>query len=169
MVERWMLYALIGSNIVAVTMLAASARWPNAGRLAFVLLFLWAGAWNLRTAIVEPLVYLDYGSLTVSDAYRDFIRGPFARHVTPIVSAIALGQLAIAVLVALRGAAVRLGLLGAIVFLLAIAPLGVGSGFPATLIMTLAAVVLLRRRHAALWMALPRRRLVPARIPRRSP
>jgi hypothetical protein len=53
----------------------------------------------------------------------------------------------IAVLLALRGPAVSLGLAGAMVFSLAIAPLGKGSAFPFSLIVGLAAALLLRQRY----------------------
>jgi hypothetical protein len=61
-----------------------------------------------------------------------------------VVGAIAVGQLAVAILVALRGRAAQLGLVGAIAFLLAIAPLGRGSAFPFSLVASLAAALLLR-------------------------
>ena len=49
----------------------------------------------------------------------------------------------------------HLGLGGAIVFLVAIVPLGIGSGFPATLIMALAAAILLRAHYTErLWPTL---------------
>jgi hypothetical protein len=153
--ETEMFYARIASNVVALLMVVVSWRWRNVGRLLFVLLFLWASQLNLRTAIGNPAVYLDYAPLAYSNTYRDFILGTFARHITPIVCAIAVGQFAIAALVSLRGRAVQLGLAGAIVFLLAIVPLGVGSGFPATLTMALAAAILLRRRYEdTLWASL---------------
>lgn len=155
MTETEMFYARIGSTVVALLMAFASWRSRNVGRLLLVLLFLWAGQVNLRTAVVQPEVYLDYAPLAYSDAYRRFILGFFARHIPVIVGAIAIGQLAIAVLTSLRGRAVHLGLGGAIVFLVAIVPLGIGSGFPATLIMALAATILLRAHYTeTLWSTL---------------
>jgi hypothetical protein len=157
MTETEMFYARIASNIVALIMVMVSWRWRGAGRWLFVLLFLWASQINLRTAVGHPEAYLDYAPLAYSRVYREFILGTFARHITPIVGAIAAGQFAIAALISLRGRAVQLGLAGAIVFLLAIVPLGIGAGFPATLIMALAAAVLLRRRYdESLWSPLRR-------------
>jgi hypothetical protein len=148
------------STLVAAGMAYVSWRWKNAGRLLFVFLFLWASGANLYTSIVRPEVYLEYAPLAALDVYRWFILGPFARHITLIVGAIAISQLAIALLVALWGTAVRLGLIGAMVFLVAIAPLGIGSGFPATLIMALAAALLLPVRfNDSLGNALHRVRL----------
>lgn len=162
MTDTQVFYANVISNVVAVLMLLVAWRWRNIGRLLFVLLFLWAAQINLRTAIDTPSAYLDYARWAVAP-YRTFILGPFARHITAFVSVIAAGQLAIAILVALRGAAVRLGLLGAITFLLAIAPLGRGAAFPFSLIAGLAAGVLL-------WPPFPRTLVgeVRARLQRRQ-
>jgi hypothetical protein len=144
MSERAVLIANLGSNLVAVLMLLACRRWPRVGRGLFFALFLWASQVNLRFALTRPEIYLDYAQWAIGP-YRRFILGPFARHAAEIVATIALGQLAIAVLVALRGRAVKLGLAGAIVFLLAIAPLGRGSVFPFSLIVSAAALLVMRQ------------------------
>lgn len=143
MTDTEMRIAQLVSTAVACAMLAVSWRWRSLGRFAFVALFAWAAQVNFRTALAAPEAYLEYAPLAWSPWYRDFILGSFARHITPIVAAIAVAQGAIAVCVSLRGPAASLGLVGAVVFLMAIAPLGVGSGFPATVIMALAALKLL--------------------------
>jgi hypothetical protein len=143
-----MFYAYAGSNLVALVMLALSWGWRNLGRLSFVLLFFLAGLYNTRTAFVRPeeyvsLIRLSYGSL----ALRLFLR-----HTTAIIAAIGIGQLVIAVLVSLRNLPVTLGLLGAVLFLMGITPLGAAAGFPTTLIMAIAALLLLRTRYTStLW------------------
>ena len=172
MTDNQIFYARLGSNLVALVMfgLTVRSRRPERAtlspplhqeiaRLLYVLLFLWAGCWNMYLANAHPEDYLTYAPLAYSAWYRDFILGYFASHVTTIVGAIAIGQLSIAVLVSTRGRAVYVGLTGAIVFLLAIVPLGVGSGFPATLIMAAGAVILLRVRFPdPLWRGLRPRR-----------
>ncbi len=60
--------------------------------------------------------------------------GFFAQHTAAIVATIGVGQLTAAVLMSLRGSAVCLGLVGAIICLIAVAPLGSGTAFPSTLI-----------------------------------
>jgi hypothetical protein len=146
MTETQVLYANIASNIVALLMLGVSWRWRNVGRFLFFALFLWAAQVNLRNAIWHPHVYLEYARWAVQP-YRQLILGPLARHIGVFVGAIALGQLAIAILVALRGRAVSLGIAGAIAFLLAIAPLGQGSAFPFSLTTSIAAALLWRGRY----------------------
>lgn len=141
--SRVALLANIASNVVALAMLLACWRWKNAGRLLYVALFLWAAIANLHTARTAPEMYVGFAPYAIGP-YRHFITGFFAAHVASIVSAIAVGQFAIALLLSLRGEAVRIGLVGAIVFLLAIAPLGRASAFPCTLILALGAHLLRR-------------------------
>jgi hypothetical protein len=98
----------------------------------------------MRLALWHPTAYLEYARWAVGP-YRRFILGPFSRHTGLFVGAVAVGQLAIAGLLATRGRAGALGLAGAIVFLLAIAPLGQGAAFPFSLVAAAAAALLLRR------------------------
>jgi hypothetical protein len=121
-----------------------SWRWPPIGRLFFVVLFLFAAQVNMRLAFTRPEEYLGFARFAYVDWYRDFILGFFARHTTAIVAAIAVGQFCVGVLLVFGGRALRLGLIAAMVFLVAVAPLGTGAGFPTTLIMTWAAALLLR-------------------------
>jgi len=146
MTDAQVLYANIASNVVALLILLVSWRWRNVGRFLFLILFLWAGQLNLRLAISAPSTYLEYARWAM-EPYRQFILGPFVRHVGIFVGAIAIGQLAIAVLVALRGRSVALGLTGAIIFLFAIAPLGRGAAFPFSLVTAFAVALLLRDRY----------------------
>ncbi len=129
------LYPHLIAIVLSIVMAVAAWRRPDVGRALFAALFLWAGLYNARTAFVKPAEYLNYAGLTESPTYRAIIEGPFARHITTYVVLIAIGQLAIGVGLLLRGALTRVACLGAIVFLLAIAPLGIGSGFPSTVIM----------------------------------
>jgi hypothetical protein len=159
MTETQLLYAQLGSTVVALFMLIVSVRRRTAGRVLFSLLFAWAAIINARLSSTSPVDYLGYASFTFSDLYRSFIFGFFAQHTDAIVTAIAVGQAWIAVAL-LRGVQwQRMGLAGAITFLLAIAPLGIGSGFPATLIMAVAAGVLWREPATVQTV-----RIVPARL-----
>lgn len=46
----------------------------------------------------------------------------------------------------------KLGCIGGIIFLLAIAPFGVGSGFPCTIIFAFALLILFRKSKNYLWI-----------------
>jgi hypothetical protein len=144
MTETELLYAQLASTMVALFMLIVSVRSRATGRKLFATLFGWAAAVNAWIALTAPAAYLGYAGLTVSDLYRGFILGFFGRHITSIVVVIAVGQACIAI--ALLGGRrwQRTGLAAAAVFLLAVVPLGIGAGVPATVIMALGAGVLWR-------------------------
>ena len=135
----------IGSNLFSILLSVVAALRPRVSRWVFVLMFLAAGIVNISTAIQQPWVYLDYGQSALPELYRSFIYGFFSQHTQPIVLAIATGKLIVGVLLITRGWLFGLGVLGGIIFLVAIAPIGVFSGFPATLIMAAALFVTWRR------------------------
>jgi hypothetical protein len=139
MTETELLYGQLGSTAVALLMLVISVRRRATGLVLFALLFGWASVVNASVALTSPADYLGYAAFVFTDVYRRFIFGFFAQHITVVVLAIAAGQAFIAVAL-LRGGRWRsAGLAAAVTFLLAIAPFGVGSGLPATLIMALGA------------------------------
>lgn len=134
--------------ILATALLTATYLWPRVARVLYIALFAWACSVNWRTVLERPEVYLEYADLAVVDAYRDFIRGFFATHILEIVGAIATCQGLIAAGLLAGGALARVALLGATVFLVMIAPLGVGSGFPSTVIMAAGCLRLLGASRA---------------------
>lgn len=149
MVQHDYLVPYLISNVVAVAILALAFWRPRVVRWIWVAIFLWAAAVNTLTVTREPWVYLVYGALTPSDAYRGFIEGWFRGHIPEMVLSIAAGQFTIAILLARADRAPRhLGVLGATVFLLAIAPLGIGSGFPFSLT-AIASLLVMEWRMAA--------------------
>lgn len=131
----------IGVTIFSILLSIVAALWSRISRWVFVVIFFVATLSNTMQALREPGVYLDYGQSALPELYRSFIYGFFSRHTQPIVLSIALGQLIVGILLTRRGWLFRLGVLGGIVFLVAIAPIGVFSGFPATLIMAAALFV----------------------------
>ncbi|NNJ89577.1 MAG: hypothetical protein HKP53_09255 [Eudoraea sp.] len=126
------------SNTIAIVVLVTAIRKPKVARLLFVLLFSWACWINYTTANKSPDDYLNYASLTPFDLYADFINGWFRSHITSMVHLIAFGQGLLAIGMLGKGWAAKLACIGAIVFFLAIVPLGIGSGFPATIVTSVA-------------------------------
>jgi hypothetical protein len=126
-------------------MLLCAWRWPRVGRSLYFLLFASAAVLNTMTVQHTPSVYLDYAQFAFLPWYKAFINGFFASHTQAIVQTIAIGQGMIAVSMCLKGSWFRLGALGAIGFLTGIAPLGVGAGFPSTLVMATGTFVLYRQ------------------------
>lgn len=108
-----------------------------------------------------PQFYLDYAGLTFSGWYKSFINGWFSNHITVAVVFIATCQALIAISMILKGWIFKTGAVGAIVFLLAIVPLGVGSAFPCTLILAISVWIVLRHKQIDyLW--LPHSKKIPA-------
>jgi hypothetical protein len=134
MIPQDYLVMYLGANLIAVMILALAFWKPRIARWLWVAIFVWAASVNTMTAATEPWMYLAYGGLTPSAWYRDFIHGWFSTHIPEFVLTIAVGQLIVAMLLSRAGDARRLGVASAVIFLLAIAPLGVGSGFPFSLI-----------------------------------
>jgi len=150
MIPHEYLIAYLASNGIALALLALAYRKPAWVRWASVAIFLWATFTNARIALTRPLDYQTFGDLTWSSYYRDFIRGWFQEHTPLVLLPIAMGQLAIALLLlADTHRSRRLGAAGAIVFLIAIVPLGVGSAFPFSLTYGLALIVMTRGLEAA--------------------
>ncbi len=140
----------IVANTVSLFMLLAAWRWTRAARWMYVLLFAWASWTNHSTAVNDPQAYLEYADLTWSPLYRGIILGPFAADITRYVELVALCQALIAGGLLLKGLITRVACLGGVLFLLAITPFGIGSGFPSTLLMA-AGLVWVMRREAAHW------------------
>jgi len=132
------------SNAIALVLLGLSFRRPNWVRWLSVAIFGWAAYTNWRIADTRPLDYQTFGELTTVGAYRDFIHGWFRLHTAEMLEPIALGQAAIALmLIVNRRLTRRLAVFGAVVFLLAIAPLGVGSAFPFSITYSVGLLVML--------------------------
>jgi hypothetical protein len=146
MKEEFIPIAYTISNVVAMIMLGCSWKYPKYSRIIYFLLFSWAAFTNAQTALAHPEYYMDYSRYVVLDLYRNFIRGFFGEHVTMIVIVIAACQLTIGISILLRGWIFRTGCIGGILFLVSIAPFGVGSAFPCTLIMAAGLLLLLRKK-----------------------
>jgi hypothetical protein len=138
------LVAYIISNIAGLIILWAAIKRPYLARLMFVILFSWACVANYTLAHQKPEEYLNYADTSIK-WYRDFIHGWFTNHITIMVSSIAIGEGLIAIGMILKGWWVKLSCIGVIVFLMAIAPLGVYAGFPFSITVSIAAFVVLKK------------------------
>jgi hypothetical protein len=134
----------VGWNIIALLLVPVAAKWPKIARLLFSVLFLGAGVWNLFASLTMPAFYVETYGPVATPPYAAFIAGPFAADPARFVVPIAVGQLAIGILATGTGRSVRLAMLGSMVFLLAIAPMGVGAAFPFSIFGILAAYLLYR-------------------------
>ncbi len=133
------------SNLIAVVLLIIAWFWPYIARFAFALIFFAASIVNTIFVLRDPNSYVEFGELAVLDVYRDFIYGFFSEYTVLIVILIAIGQFTIATFLTIGRPLLSLGVLGGVIFLLAIIPLGIGSAFPCTLIMALGMGLMLWR------------------------
>ena len=137
----------IVSQVAAVAYVLAAWRWPRATRYVTGIGFLFAGAFNVWTASTAPGTYVTGFGPHAIPPYREFIYGAFARHTAAFILLIATGQIAVGVLAFAPLPWRRLSYVGAIVFLVAITPLGIGAGAPATLIFAVGVALLFRERQ----------------------
>ncbi len=146
-------YAL--SNLIALIVLWCSWKKPNIARLLFFLLFVWASWANSSTVLRTPEVYLEYADFTFLPFYKDFILGFFSRYIQPFVLSIAACQFLIGISMLLKGWVFKLGAIGGILFFVGIAPLGVGSAFPCSIIGALGLYLIYRANiDGFLWRTL---------------
>lgn len=132
------------SQIVAIVMLFVAVKSTRWGRILFAALFLWAACINMYLGITNPKSYLGNAAFALP-FYRDFINGWFSHYNHIMIPVIAVGQLLIAAGMLLKGWWVKWACIGVILFLLSIAPLMVASAFPFSLIVSAAAVIILRK------------------------
>lgn len=134
------------SNIVGLLLIFICYLWFKAGRILYGLIFLAAGIFNFHTAGESPEVYVEvYGSTALFSFYKNFIYGFFSQHTPLLVRIIALGQIMVGILLFTRKIYFTLGIIGGMIFLLCISPLGIGSAFPCTLFMIIGLFLLLRK------------------------
>ncbi len=126
------------SNAVAILMLWTAWKNIRLARLLFFLIFAWASWTNWKTALYTPETYLGEADLTFFGFYREFILGWFSEHIYIAVGFVATCQALIAFSMLLKGWWLKTGALGAVIFLLGIAPFGVGSAFPCTVLLAIA-------------------------------
>jgi len=131
------------SNGVATLLLFLTLTRPVIARLLLCLLFIGAAFFNGITAFKHPEWYLSYADIAAIPFYEQMITGGFSRHITAYILAISIGQLYIGIFIGSKGWMQKTALAGAILFLLAISPLGAGAAFPCTIILAIACVILL--------------------------
>jgi hypothetical protein len=131
------------SQAASLLILYLAFRKPLWVRYIFAVLFFAAGIFNWITSIRTPDAYMMYADTAVG-FYRDFINGFFKEHIRLIVPMIATGQLLIGAGMLAGRKWLAVGCLGIIVFLMAIAPLGVGSAFPFSITVSIAAYLVFR-------------------------
>jgi hypothetical protein len=138
------LFPLAVTNIIAILLIFVCYKWPKIGRVVWGIIFILAGIFNIFMVNKDPQAYLNYRDNAV-EFYKFLIDGVFHSFTILIVSLIGAGQILAGILLLRKGKFFLLGILGGILFLIAIAPLGIGSAFPSTLLMAISLIVLYKR------------------------
>ncbi len=130
------------SNAGAILLFAGAFRRPRTVRWLFITMFFLASWVNWTLCMFQPAVYLEFAKTNVLPLYATFIKGWFSAHIPLVVGLIATGQGLIAGLLLFKGLLFRLGCTAAIIFFIAILPLGIGSASPAPAVLAAAITVL---------------------------
>jgi hypothetical protein len=158
--DTWAIPHVI-STLVATAFLLASVHRPLLARKLYAALFVYATLVNAAVAFFKPLSYLDNARYALLESYRSFILGWFADHIALVVGSISFAQALITAGLIIGGVWARASLSAAIIFFVAISPLGVASAFPSSLIWALGAGWLLFNVEG--------RRSLEGSLPRLSP
>lgn len=150
--------AYMFSNGVSLLILVLAIWRPVLARTLLSILFTGAAFFNAYTVLAHPQLYLEYADTAALPVYEQFIRQVFSLHVTNYVLLIATGQLLIGTCMAGRGLLSRGALLGAIIFLVSIAPLGAAAAFPSTVVLGGACEILFIKGQPATLPAIYRRK-----------
>ena len=134
----------IGGAVIAIT----GWKFTRVARFLLASLFAWACWFNLDTVAETPEVYVDYAWLTPFQWYSAIMTGWFAANVTEIVTIVSIGQGLLAVGLLLGGIYARIAAIGTIIFLLIVLPLGLGSAFPAPILMAIGAYFVYRNTES---------------------
>jgi hypothetical protein len=140
---KYILLAYTLSNLVAIVFVIAAYKWRRVARVLYAALFIWAAYTNWTVVHTDPASYLGNAKYAIG-FYRNFIQGTFSHYITPVVSLIAICQFFIGLGMLSRDIVMKTACLGGIIFLVAIAPLGVASAFPATLVFAIGLIILYR-------------------------
>jgi hypothetical protein len=138
----------IVSNIVALALLFVGIKWRRAGRISFAVLFIAAGIFNAYQSTVDAGVYATtYGETALLPFYKSLIYNIFAENAEIYVKLIASFQLFAGICLIFKKPLYCIGIFCGIVFLIGIAPLGLGSAFPSTLLMAVALYIAGREKR----------------------
>ena len=139
------LVPIVITNLIALGLFYVGWKWSKAGRIVFGIIFLGASLINGYLLFSQPGIYLSYGENALAQGYKTFIYGLFAEHLRVFLGLIVFGQFLISLGLLFIRKIFLPAILGAILFLLAILPLGIGSAFPSTLIMALSVWIIARK------------------------
>jgi len=144
--DFWIRVYLLG-NFAALLLVFVALWRASVARAAFALLLTGAGAWSLTVAVKTPAAFAALAPWAWRPA-RAFLEGLLTNGPAFVVVPLAVLQLACGLMLAFGDRrTARQGMLAGGLFFAALAPLGLASAFPATLVLAVAAGIT--------WAAMP--------------
>ncbi|WP_341835638.1 hypothetical protein WJU16_22690 [Chitinophaga pollutisoli] len=134
-------------NGISLAILAFSFFRPARAAYVLGILFLFAAVINIVVLTARPEAFLELSAVAVYDWYIRAMDASFRFFEQGMILAITLGQLMIAAAMFGSGRWRSAGLACALVFFLAIAPLGAGAAFPSPVILAGACLVILLKTN----------------------
>lgn len=131
-------------NIIALGMTIIAWKRPDWGRILFSINFIGAALFNGVFWYIEPEEYSYYSEFVWFDSYRAFIMGPFLDNIRLILGLIVVYQLYVGFGLLYKGKWQKAAALMGMIFLIIIAPFGLGAAFPATLIQSVGLFLVFR-------------------------
>ncbi len=138
----------IVSHVLTLCLIFVCWKWPKIGKIIWAIIFILAGIFNAYTVTSDPQAYLMYSQWAIGP-YQKIINGVFSSNTSLFVYLIALGQILVGALLFHKKKLFQLGVMGGIIFLIAISPLGVGAAFPSTLLMAFSLFLLYLKLNKA--------------------
>lgn len=130
------------THVLTFLLIFICYKWPKIGKVAWAVIFIAAGLFNIYSVISDSQLYVNtYGQHAIP-LYQKFIFGLFSTNTILFVAMIAAGQILVGLFLFMKKMPLKLGVLGGILFLVAISPLGVGAAFPSTLLMAFSLVLM---------------------------
>lgn len=143
-----MSYQLIGIPVayaVGLTFLLESLVRPKSGRMSFGVLFLVTCVINVLIALLSPGSLAHITDNALLPFYRDVTTQLIAPFATPFLLLLALYELLVGLLILSKGRLVKVGLIGGMLFCLALIP--VGPEITANILLAAAQALLLTRYY----------------------
>jgi hypothetical protein len=137
--EVWIPYII--THAFSFALIFICWKLPKIGKVVWGIIFILAALFNMYLGNSNPQKYVEYGQ-HAGGLYQTFIYGPFSSYTSLFVSLIAFGQILVGIFLLMKRTFFLLGILGGIIFLIAISPLGIGSAFPSTLLMAFSLLLL---------------------------
>jgi hypothetical protein len=143
------LVPFIVTNVVSILLIYMSVKWTMTTKIVFAVIFFLAFVFNLYNVLNNTDSYLEFGKTSLLFFYRDFIFGDFRDNIILYIIIVAVFQLFLSFCLFTESILTEYGIIGGIIFLVLIAPLGIGSAFPSTLLMALALYIVYVKRQKA--------------------